>query len=474
MTTISCPIWGDVHKATLHSQWTEGELHITAKDLIDSPRTGGMFRLTEEVFDWIQSRGLSKKDKVNITTWIFSQREQGANQPVVTMGVVESHVLARNTPSSVSERTEMLLDYLVDQTESLGDQIHLADSGEKLLIVTESVDWFEISLLLDDLAARDLIKYLKTRDHPSTSTPMVTIRGHNHVEEAVRNANKNPGENNMTLQQNTDRNATSDEIQVFISHSARDSALARLLVNLLQKSMRLSSNAIRCSSVDGYRLPGGVSTDDRLRIEVHHAKLIIGLITPSSLNSLYVAFELGARWGVGKPMIPLLASGANSAHLGGPLSGINALSCESESQVIQLIGDSATHLGIKPEEPSSLIDEVKQLVQASANSPPEVETTNSEKLAARLLPKATELLLSATKGNNGHVAHIGTMRGQIIRAGQTGVSETDDSRSQAAWLAALNQLEQHKLVEDRSGSGMRYDPTDKGYNVADELRGAEN
>ena len=136
-------------------------------------------------------------------------------------------------------------------------------------------------------------------------------------------------------------------MKVFISHNSKDEELAKILVNLLQKSMRLSSYDIRCSSVDGYRLIGGVAVDETLRIEVHDAELVIGLITPDSLKSLYVAFELGARWGISKPMIPLLASGATSLHFGGPLAGINALDCNNECQVISTIRKLSTLFGCR-------------------------------------------------------------------------------------------------------------------------------
>lgn len=155
-------------------------------------------------------------------------------------------------------------------------------------------------------------------------------------------------------------------MKVFVSHSGKDSEFAKLLVDLIQKSMRLSSNDIRCSSVDGYRLPGGASTDEQLRNEVHDASVLIGLITSNSLDSMYVAFELGARWGAGKPMLPLLALGATTDHLEGPLAGINVLSCDNESQIIQAIEEIATHLGITYESTSSYFAEVRNLVQMSS------------------------------------------------------------------------------------------------------------
>jgi len=44
---------------------------------------------------------------------------------------------------------------------------------------------------------------------------------------------------------------------VFISHSRKDVDLATALIDLLRDGLGLRTNQIRCSSVDGYRLPVG-------------------------------------------------------------------------------------------------------------------------------------------------------------------------------------------------------------------------
>ena len=102
------------------------------------------------------------------------------------------------------------------------------------------------------------------------------------------------------VRKNTVREAYTS-MKIFISHSSFDVEFAKLLIDLMRKSLNLRSTDIRCSSVDGYRLPGGVPTDQSLRAEVHDAELVIGLITPNSLKSIYVSFELGARWGATDP-----------------------------------------------------------------------------------------------------------------------------------------------------------------------------
>lgn len=96
----------------------------------------------------------------------------------------------------------------------------------------------------------------------------------------------------------------SSTIEVFISHSARDAGAAEALIRLLRAALALPASAIRCTSVDGYRLPGGADTNSRLRQEVIEAIALLGIISTTSLRSLYVLFELGARWGTAKPFVP--------------------------------------------------------------------------------------------------------------------------------------------------------------------------
>ena len=142
-------------------------------------------------------------------------------------------------------------------------------------------------------------------------------------------------------------------VRVFISHSSRDAGLAEAIADLLRSALRLSSQEIRCTSVDGYRLPGGADTDEHLRDEIVTVPVLIGLISESSVASAYVLFELGARWGARQPLIPLLAPGVTATSLRGPLLGLNALECSSASQLHQFVSDVARHLAEVVEPPAS-------------------------------------------------------------------------------------------------------------------------
>lgn len=85
-------------------------------------------------------------------------------------------------------------------------------------------------------------------------------------------------------------------IQVFLSHSASDAALAQSVADFLRAALNLAAGEIRCTSVPGYKLPGGAHTEEQLRREVRESGVLVGLLSAASLESLYVAFELGARW----------------------------------------------------------------------------------------------------------------------------------------------------------------------------------
>jgi hypothetical protein len=146
--------------------------------------------------------------------------------------------------------------------------------------------------------------------------------------------------------------STEPSVRIFISHSSRDVEIVSLLITLVRSALNLPAVQIRCTSVDGYRLPGGADTTAQLRHEVNEATVLLGVLSAVSLNSTFVVFELGARWGNGKTFIPLLAPGTPSSVLGGPLSGINSLRLDSEPQIHQLLSELGGHLRVTIENPA--------------------------------------------------------------------------------------------------------------------------
>lgn len=161
------------------------------------------------------------------------------------------------------------------------------------------------------------------------------------------------------------RRTDMEELAIFISHSGGDVHVATALVALFEKSLKISARQIRCTSLDGYRLPIGADTNDVLRTEVFGARLFIGIITPSSLISTYVLFELGARWGARKPLYPILAAGATADLLKSPLRELNALSAGSADQLRQLVEEAAAALSVRVEPMASFSAAIEDVVSAS-------------------------------------------------------------------------------------------------------------
>jgi hypothetical protein len=160
-------------------------------------------------------------------------------------------------------------------------------------------------------------------------------------------------------------------LSLFVSHASSDADLAGAVVTLVEKATNLPARSIRCTSVDGYRLTLGATTDDVLRREISEAETFVALVTPTSLASAYVLFELGARWASAKHLAPLMARGATAASLKGPVARLHAVTLTEREQVLQFIEDLAKSLGA-PLEPLPAFSKAVDAVAAAAALSPNV------------------------------------------------------------------------------------------------------
>lgn len=142
--------------------------------------------------------------------------------------------------------------------------------------------------------------------------------------------------NLLKNKENSIKQMSKSSIRLFISHSSKDSLFVQSLIDLIRAALNIRSSEIRCTSIDGYRLPAGANTSEQLKQEVHDAETFIGIISAESVSSVYVVFELGARWGANRTLIPLIAPGTSLDILKGPLREINAL-VSNRSQLHQLL-----------------------------------------------------------------------------------------------------------------------------------------
>lgn len=137
---------------------------------------------------------------------------------------------------------------------------------------------------------------------------------------------------------------------IFVSHSHADNILAESLVDLLTSALNLPDEHIRCTSVPGYTLRFGKTIPDKLKEDIHGSHVIFSLITPNSLRSSWVLFELGASWALGKNIIPILSKGVSSSELPGPISDYHFLSVESPNVATlthEILKQVSTDLGVE-------------------------------------------------------------------------------------------------------------------------------
>lgn len=136
-------------------------------------------------------------------------------------------------------------------------------------------------------------------------------------------------------------------IRIFVSHSSHDIDVVERLVGFVESALVVAPSEIRCSSLPGYKLAGGERTSETVRAEVSAADVLIAVITRKSFKSQWVCFEVGARWGFGRFLVPLLGPGIDGSALGGPLREYSALSASIPADLDQMAREIADKCGFE-------------------------------------------------------------------------------------------------------------------------------
>lgn len=170
--------------------------------------------------------------------------------------------------------------------------------------------------------------------------------------------------------------ADQPRLSVFLSHSSEDAELAVAMSDLLKAAFRLTSEEILATSVGGSRLNIFAHISETLRRKIREAKAFVCIATENSFGyrdrpgSFYVAVELGARWGMKRPLAMVLAAGATGDLLRAPFSELNVLSCEDHSQLQQFIRQIAPILGRDPEAAETYHRAISKLIEVSKAAGP--------------------------------------------------------------------------------------------------------
>ena len=161
--------------------------------------------------------------------------------------------------------------------------------------------------------------------------------------------------------------------KIFISHRHKDEKIVSALVECLKTYFYIDKQDIRCTSVRPYRLPVGENTADRLRNEITDAEVVLGIMTTDTLDSSYVAFELGSAWGQRVWTCPLLAGGANQSHIPDPIRDLSPLFLTNAGDCFQLLSDLLNFTSLekrKEFDEGELADKIKRLVEYSTPASP--------------------------------------------------------------------------------------------------------
>lgn len=84
--------------------------------------------------------------------------------------------------------------------------------------------------------------------------------------------------------------------KVFVSHAAKDEALANEFVDLLDTGTTLNQEDIFCSSVKGMDIPNYTEFVKHIKTELEAAELVIVILSPNFIESAFCNCELGATW----------------------------------------------------------------------------------------------------------------------------------------------------------------------------------
>jgi len=220
------------------------------------------------------------------------------------------------------------------------------------------------------------------------------------------------------------------EPAVFISHASADSALAEAVVHLIELRTKLEESAIRCTSLKGYGFDAGVKFEEALRKEVFEATALVALLTPHSLTSTYVLFEIGARWGANKDLLPLLGRGATNALMQGPLKSLNALDLAQRGNVIRFIEQLATIVGRENERHNKeKVDDAITAVATEAQNAADIPAPTLAQPATTRNEKALRKMRAELKrfGSTGrYVSSLAELTGLPLKEAIVLLREEDD------------------------------------------------
>ena len=225
-------------------------------------------------------------------------------------------------------------------------------------------------------------------------------------------------------------------MSVFISYSHSDSDVADQIAAVLDE---LAISYFR----DIKNIDWGDDVTTEVRDGLTAAESIIVIVSPGSLKSHWVSYEVGYGTALRKRILPYLTHPSLDAP--GFMTGLSYVkSCDDVRRFFE-----SNSKWSKPVGQSSAIP----------NADPALPSLSEE--AATLLLKAAQA--------DGQILAVGTLGGMIIQAGQENLVQGGNPRSEALWVGALDELEHEFLIQAKGSKREVFSVTTKGYKLADAL-----
>lgn len=220
-----------------------------------------------------------------------------------------------------------------------------------------------------------------------------------------------------TNQEELEVQALSSTPKIFISHTTRQEELVQRLVAVFESAFSVHPGEIRCTSLPGYGFPISSNVTSQLRTEIEQAEIVIGIITPDSIQS-NVLFELGAAWGFQKSIFLLLASGATVDNIPSFLTQLNSIILTDIRRCYELIDQLMGQTTVQKKENVNVIvaGAIQKLVEISLgqysielqqedhrNSPDYSNSRELAEIAKLLASRPTQVSVMATGQENRNI-----------------------------------------------------------------------
>jgi len=208
-------------------------------------------------------------------------------------------------------------------------------------------------------------------------------------------------------------------LKIFISHSELDVDIAEKMVEYLISALEVQDHEIRCSSVPGHKLQFG-KISEIIKKDISNNPVIIVIITPKSLKSKWVMFELGASWVKDLTIIPIVSPNLTYKAIPDPLSEhatIELSNPNSASRLSDLITQISDEKSLKIK-PGSKPDHYKnKLIQKFTESYPLKTTSQSlDDIDYKILSYIFSLRALNEKANSKNIAKHTKATPEIVHA----------------------------------------------------------